>query len=315
MNKALVRRAGLSVLTVVALTGLAACNGGNGGKQTEGSKQTDAGKQADGGTDGTDSARSALSVLQAAQKKAGAANSAKIESTMSVGTTMGTESKGAIRWDNGVTGVMDLRYTSGPMAENLRKAGSDGRMKARYLPDAYYVDMGPAFAKDMGGKSWIRYSYDDMVKLMGPSGALLKDQMQNSTPEQGVKQLLASGQVKEVGKEDVRGVQATHYTGTLDVQKMAEANSKLDAKTLAGLKSQLEQTGVTTSTVDIWVDKEDLLVKKTERSESKIGPINSTVFYTDYGVDVAAEAPAADRTLDFKDLMKQQQKQQKQQQG
>ncbi|MGW7418457.1 hypothetical protein [Streptomyces sp. NPDC054863] len=302
MNRALVRRAGLSVLTVAALTGLAACGGGNGGGGGTGGGN--GGKQAGGGTDG---ARSALHVLQSVQKKAGAAKSAKVESTMSVGSTMGTESKGAIRWDNGVTGVMDLRYTSGPMAENLKKAGTDGKMEARYLPDAYYVDMGPAFAKDLGGKSWLRYSYDDMVKLMGPSGALMKDQMQNSTPEQGVKQLLASGQVKEVGKEDVRGVQATHYRGILDVQKMAEANSKLDAKTLAGLKSQLEQAGITTSTVDIWVDKEDLLVKKAERSETKNGPFNTTAYYTDYGVDVTAEAPPTGETLDFKELLKKQQ--------
>ncbi|MFB9522244.1 hypothetical protein [Streptomyces cremeus] len=303
MNRALVRRAGLSVLAAAVLTGVTACGGGT-GKQAEGGKETVGGKATAGGKEET---RSAVSVLQAAQKKAGAANSAKVESNLSVGSAMGTQSKGSLRWDDGVTGVMDLTYTKGQMAENLKKMGSDGTMKARYLPDAYFVDMGPAFAKDMGGKSWIRYGYDDMVKLMGPSGALLKDQMQNSTPEQGVKQLLATGQVKEVGKEEVRGVQATHYAGTLDVRKMAESNSQLDAKTLAGLRKQLEQAGVTTSVIDIWIDEDDVLVKKTERSQSKAGPINSTVFYSDYGVDVTAEAPPTARTVDFKDLMKKQQ--------
>lgn len=100
----------------------------------------------------------------------------------------------------------------------MKQAGGSGTMEARYFKDGYAADMGEAMAQQTGGKRWISYSYDDLEKMAGASGAALKDQMQNSTPpEQGVKSLLASGDVKKVGKEDVRGVSTTHYAGTVDV--------------------------------------------------------------------------------------------------
>lgn len=149
--------------------------------------------------------------------------------------------------------------------------------------------MGDAMAANTGGKHWIRYSYQDLAELGGASGDVMKDQIQNSTPEQGVKALLASGDVKKVGREDVRGVDATHYSGTVDVAGLTAKNSNLDAEQLAAFKEQLALAGVTTQTVDIWVDENDLLVKKTERGEMKTGTFNTTLFYSDYGTEVPSE--------------------------
>lgn len=122
-----------------------------------------------------------------------------------------------------------------------------------------------------------------------------------------MKSLLASGDVKKVGKEDVRGVSATHYSGTVDVAALTAKNSELDADQLEQLKKQLSDAGITTETVDIWVDDNDLLVKKTERGEMKTGELNSTVYYSDYGTKVSVERPPADDTVDFAELLKQQQ--------
>ncbi len=125
--------------------------------------------------------------------------------------------------------------------------------------------MGDAFAEQAGGKHWIKYAYDDLESLGGGSGAYLKDQMQNTTPNQSVKLLLASGDVRKVGEEKVRGQETTHYSGTVDVADLASQNSNLDRSQLDDLKKQLEQAGVSTETVDIWVDDQDLLVKKVEK--------------------------------------------------
>lgn len=135
----------------------------------------------------------------------------------------------------------------------------------------------------------------------------MKDQMQNTTPDQGVKALLASGDVKKTGQEDVRGVATTHYSGTVDVAELTAKNSELDAGQLAAFKKQLSDAGITTEKVDIWVDKNDLLVKKTERGQMKTGELNSTVFYSDYGTKVSVERPPASDSVDFSELLKQQQ--------
>ena len=244
-----------------------------------------------------------VAALQAVQKKTDGVGSAKVEMTMSMGAVMGLEGGGTLAWGDGTTGAMRMKYTQGSMAQTMKQLGTES-IDARYLRDAYYANMGPEFAKTLGGKHWIRYGYDDMAKLMGPAGAVMKDQMQNSTPQQGVKVLLASGDVKKVGTEEVRGVQATHYSGTVDMAKMVDRSSGLDAKTLEAFKAQMNKSGITTDTVDIWVDKDDLLVKKTERAATKNGEMNTTAFYSDYGVKVSAEAPAASDTVDFTTLIK-----------
>lgn len=291
MRTSTVRRVGLSVAVAAALTSVAAC-GGSDSKNEGGAAATKA---------------EPIAALLAVQKKTGGAHSAKVEGTTKMGSQMSMKQTGAIDWSDGISGAMEIKYTGGTMADTLKQAGSDGTMQARYFKDGYAANMGEVFAQQAGGKHWINYRYEDLAELSGASGEVMKDQMQNTTPDQGVKALLASGDVKKVGQEDVRGVATTHYSGTVDVAELTAKNSELDAGQLAAFKKQLNDAGISTEKVDIWVDKNDLLVKKTERGQMKTGELNSTVFYSDYGTKVSVERPPASDSVDFSELLKQQQ--------
>ncbi|WP_393079511.1 hypothetical protein [Streptomyces sp. LN704] len=293
MKSTTARRVTLAIALVSALTTVAACSSGS-----------------SGGTGKDDKAAhksptrvSPIAALQSAEKSTDGADSAKVESTTTMGTLMSMKSDGVMGWGDGLTGDMTITYTGGTMADTMRKAGVTS-MQARYLSDAYYAKMGETFARQAGGKHWIRYGYDDLAKLGGGSGALLKDQMQNSSPNQSVKLLLASGDVKKVGEEKVRGKQTTHYAGTVDVSDLAARSSHLSAGQLADLKKQFTQAGITTEDVDIWVDGDDLLVKAVSKGDLSTGTMSSTTYYSDYGVKVSSQAPPAGDTADFKDLLK-----------
>lgn len=296
MKSTTVRRVTLSIALVSALTGVAACSSGSSG-DSGGSGKDD--KAAHKGTTRV----SPIAALQSAEKSTDGADSAKIESTTTMGTLMSMKSDGVMTWGDGITGNMTITYTGGTMAETMRKTGSTS-MEARYLTDAYYAKMGDTFAQQVGGKHWIRYAYDDLAKLAGGSGALLKDQMQNNSPNQSVKLLLASGDVKKVGEETVRGEKATHYAGTVDVSDLAAKSSHLTASQLADLKKQFTQAGVTTEDIDIWVNGDDLLVKAASKGQLTTGTMSSTTYYSDYGVKVSTQVPPASDTADFKDLLK-----------
>ncbi len=288
-----VRRAALSTAVVAALTGVAACGSSDSGK--------DGGDKAAGKTV---THVSPIAALRSAEKSTDKADSAKVRSTTSIGDLMSMTANGALTWGDGLKGNLTITYTGGQMAEMMKKAGTQS-MEARYLPDAYYAHMSDAFAQQAGGgKHWIKYSYDDLAKLGGASGSYMKDQIQNATPNQSVKMLLASGDVKKVGEETISGVHTTHYSGTLNVADLAGRTSDLSAEQLTALKKQLSQAGVTTDTVDIWINDENLLVKKTEKADTANGAMTNTSFYTDYGVKVTAEAPPAGDTKDFADMMK-----------
>lgn len=296
MKSTTVRRVGLSIAVATALTGVAAC-GSSGSSGSSGKDDKAVGKST--------TRVSPIAALRTAEQSTDKADSAKVESSTVMGSVMSMDAKGNLGWGDGITGTLTMTYTGGTMADTMRAAGSTS-MEARYLPDAYYAKMGEKFAAQAGGKHWIKYAYDDLAKLGGSSGAYLKDQMQNTTPNQSVKLLLASGDVKKVGTESVRGEQTTHYSGTVDVADLASKNSNLTASQLAGLKKQLTQAGVSTEQVDIWVNAQDLLVKKVEKGEMTSGEYTQTAYYSDYGVKVAATVPPASDTEDFTALLKQQ---------
>ncbi|WP_329614455.1 hypothetical protein OG244_15840 [Streptomyces brevispora] len=281
MRTSIVRRVGLSVAMAAALTSVAACGG-------------------------TVTKAEPIAALLAVQKKTGGANSAKVEGTTTMGTQMTMKQTGSIDWSDGVSGTMDITYTGGAMADAMKQSGSDGTMRTRYFKDGYAANVGDAFAKQAGGKHWISYGYEDLAALSGASGELMREQLQNTTPDRGVKALLASGDVKKVGQEDIRGVATTHYSGTVDVAELTAKNSELDAAQLAAFKKQLKDSGITTEKVDIWVDGNDLLVKKTERGRMTTGELNSTMFYSDYGTKVSVERPPASDTIDFSEFLQQQ---------
>ncbi|MER6193393.1 hypothetical protein [Streptomyces cyaneofuscatus] len=293
MRTSTLRRVGTGA-AVAALMSVAACSGGGGGSGT-------AGKPA--GTGVADA--SSVTALQQIRKKTGTVRSARIEGTTEMGDTVSLRQTGTIGWADGLTGSLTLTYTGGTMAKALKQGGGDGSVRARYLQDEYYADMGEAFAATIGGKRWVRYAYKDLAELGGPAGDVLKEQVQNSTPEQGLKALLAAGDVRKAGQEDVRGVPATRYSGTVEVAELTGRNSALDAGQLTALKERLTAAGVTTQTVDIWVGEDDLPLKKTERGETAAGAFSSTVFYSDYGTEVSVEKPPAADTVDFKEILRQ----------
>ncbi|MFD9884984.1 hypothetical protein ACFWZT_26355 [Streptomyces alboflavus] len=296
MNSTTVRRLALAVAAAAALTGgVTAC--GSSDDSGDSDKAEGSGKGGLG--------VSPIAALRTIENTTDKADSAKVESETTMGSVMSMKAKGALGWADGLTGNMTITYTGGQMAETMRRAGTTS-MEARYLPEAYYAKMGEQFAAQAGGKHWVKYAYDDLERIGGGSGAYMKDAMQNSTPHQSVKMLLASGDVKKVGEEKVRGVDTTHYSGTVNVAELAEQSSGLSESQLADMKKQLEQAGITTETIDIWVNDENLLVKKTERGQMKTGRLSATAYYSDYGTEVSAEEPPADDTADFKDLMNQQ---------
>ncbi|MFD9907728.1 hypothetical protein [Streptomyces sp. NPDC059063] len=296
MNGTTARRVALAIAAAAALTGLTACGSSDGSDDSKDSADK-------GGKGGVDV--SPIAALRTIESTTDKADSANVESDTTMGSMMSMKAKGTLGWGDGLKGTMTITYTGGQMAETMRQTGSS-TMEARYLPDAYYARMGEQFAAQAGGKHWVKYSYDFLEQVGGASGAYMKDAMQNSTPHQSVKMLLASGDVKKVGQEKVRGVNTTHYSGTVDVAELAEKSSGLSKSQLSEMKTQLEQAGITTETVDIWVNDENLLVKKVEKGQMKTGELSATAYYSDYGTEVSAEEPPAGDTSDFKDLMNRQ---------
>ncbi|MCF6523536.1 hypothetical protein [Streptomyces sp. JJ36] len=279
---------------VLLTAGLTACGSEKSGGDGDG-----------GGSDRVDSL-SPIAALQKASDSTDEQKSAAVEGTTTQGTPRGeqtTTMEGAMDWSGGgMTGEMSVVQRGGIVA------GSpvDGKpTPTRYLEDAYYVNMGDEFASTAGGGAhWIKYDYDKLAEKLGPAGAFMKDQLQNNNPSRSVDLLLATGEVKKVGTETVRGEQTTHYRGSFKVAELARMQSQdLSEADLQALQDQLETMGMEKETIDLWIDEDDLLVKKREKADSTSGTdFDSTVYYSDYGTAVTVEAPAESDWVDFTEL-------------
>ncbi|WP_315975478.1 hypothetical protein [Streptomyces nigrescens] len=266
------------VAGVVMMAGLTACNGG---------KSDNAGGSGGGSGSGQSPLQVALASLKTAAQQTDGKKSAEVDGTLKNATS--TQSmKGAMDWSQGMRMNLDIKQSAGMMA---------GRpTKAVYTSDAMYMNMGTP----VGGKSWIKYDYDALAKKMGPAGALIKDQMNNNNPTRAMELLIASGKVKAVGKEDVRGVQASHYTGTLSISELTRMQSKNVSETdMKALEQQLKTSGAGQESIDLWIGPDNLLVKKREQLVGGKVPYDSTVFYSNYGTKVTDQTPPAGDTVDF----------------
>ncbi|WNE98130.1 hypothetical protein PS467_23805 [Streptomyces luomodiensis] len=276
------------------MVGLTACGSEKSGDDKASDKASDKSGQ---------SGMSPLAALKLASQQTDKKNSAKVEGTTKMGE-QNSQMSGSMDWANGIRANMSITQSGGAVASSPIEGKP---MDARYTPDAMYLNMGDEFAAQAGGgKHWVKYDYDVLAEKAGPSGAFLKDQMQNNNPSRSVELLLATGKVKSVGTEDVKGVKATHYTGTVNVSEIAKMQSKeLSQSDLDALQKQLESSGMDTETIDLWVDDQNLLVKKREQAESNNGAYDSTVYYTDYGTSVTVEEPSSSDTVDFQDMLQQ----------
>jgi len=209
-----------------------------------------------------------------------------------MGTQLSLTADGVLAWRDGLSGKLTIDYTGGTAAETMRALGVTS-MEARYLADAYYAHMGDTFAAKTGGRHWLRYAYDDLKSLGG--GADLADQMRSTTPNQSVRLLLDSDDVRALGRETVDGRTTTHYSGTVDVEDVTDTE----------LRQRLQNADVTAETLDIWINEKNLLVKKVEKTSTANGRVTQTAHYSDYGVPVAVRKPPAADTADFKSLLSQ----------
>ncbi|MHC5903177.1 LolA-like protein [Streptomyces sp. S6] len=253
------KRAGIWAAAVAVLVGTVACTQSGDGSRAPGP----------------------LTALRGAERSTREAHSARVESSTEMGELMSLTAEGAVSWSGGLTGTLVLTYTGGSVAKTMRAAGTPST-EARYLPDAYYARLGTRLAAQVGGRHWVRYGYDDLARLPGGAGSYIQDQLRHTAPNRSVKLLLDSKDVREVGRETVRGRRTTHYSGSVDS----------------------DASNVTTERVDVWVDERNLLVKKVERGVTANGAYSQTAYYSEYGTKVAARRPAAADTAEFSELVR-----------
>ncbi|MFD3307651.1 DUF1396 domain-containing protein [Streptomyces sp. NPDC058694] len=183
--------------------------------------------------------------------------------------------------------------------------GADGTAEIRLVDKAMYIGGGAAAAKEMDGKSWIKFDLstlgDDALGGAAPgAGTADKNPAQESTF------LTGSKDVKKVGTEKVEGVETTHYKGTVtldEFRKSLKDETKTTREQREKSLEQYEKMGVDALTMDMWIDGDDRTKQFRMQGDADKGMLDMTITFVDYNKPVTVEAPPAKDVMDLAEMM------------
>ncbi|MFF3376236.1 DUF1396 domain-containing protein [Streptomyces sp. NPDC002680] len=183
--------------------------------------------------------------------------------------------------------------------------GADGTAEIRLVDKAMFIGGGAAAAKEMDGKSWIKFDLSTLGaaggESLGAAGQADKNPAQESTF------LTGSKDVKEVGTETVDGVKTTHYAGTVTLDEFRDSLKKETKVTREAREKSLEQyekLGIEKFTMDLWVGEDELTKQFRMRGAGDKGPLDMTITFDDFNKPVTIVAPAAKDVADLAEMLK-----------
>ncbi len=210
----------------------------------------------------------------------------------------------------------DLSSVAGALGDAAGAMG-DASVKVLVDGDVMYLYLG-GMSDFLGiGGEWLRV---DMAELAGAAG-LGEDE---TTPQQIDPGLVApgevlealeqlGGEVTEVGADDVRGVQTTHYSGQIDLQRALDELTPEEREEIQGMLDLVAPDSTLPALpVDVWIDG-DGFVRRVQMSVSLAdvpspadvvadGQISVTMEFFDLGVPVDIQPPSPDQVSEFDDL-------------
>jgi hypothetical protein len=175
-----------------------------------------------------------------------------------------------------------------------------GSIEERIVDGVIYMNLGafPGAPENVAGK-WVKV---DPAQLQDGMLGDLADQADANSPRQGLEYLQGlSGDVQDLGQEDVNGVTTTHYRASIDYAKVVDQLPHATDEQ----REALSKIGVVPA--DVWIDGNDRVVKMHLTIDAGgfgagAGTAELTMELSDFGVPVDVQPPPADQTVDFSEL-------------
>ncbi|MFJ5261491.1 DUF1396 domain-containing protein [Streptomyces sp. NPDC088387] len=197
--------------------------------------------------------------------------------------------------------AMSMRMAVAPGGES---APEGGEVEIRLVDKAMFLNGGEEAAKEMDGKTWIKF---DLGAMGGDVSELGAGSQADKNPASEAGFLTGAEDVEEVGTETVDGVETTHYKGTVTLDSLRDSLKDEDKKTREAREKSLEQyedLGVDTLKMDMWVDGEEHAKQFRMRGDAEKGPLDMTITFFDVNKKVTVTAPPAKDTMDLAEMMK-----------
>jgi hypothetical protein len=247
---------------------------------------------------------SARTVLQAA---AATTNAGSARFTMRM--VMSTASGSLTMHGSGETTFSHPVHAAMNLAMQLPQSSNAMSVSERLIGTTIYMNM--PFLSDQlpGNKPWVKFDLEALGKMQGMDlGSLMNSNTESPATVLAFLQGVSSN-IKNLGSQTVQGVQTTHYRATVSPQRMLARLQKIDPKAVSTYRQTLQQTGMSSEPIDVWIDNQGLL--RQETVHTNMPALNASMSFTmdlsDFGVKVNIMPPPASQTTDLLQLIKQSQ--------
>jgi hypothetical protein len=210
-------------------------------------------------------------------------------------------------------GVFDYKRCWGQVswdfADLLRVAGAEVEGNAavaelRFFDEVLFARM-PFLSEGVpGAKPWIEFSLAESDDLDSASDDLMSA-IGGDDPSTALNFIRgASGEVKNEGSDEIRGVDTTHYSAEVDLAKAVELAPKRDRPRLRRSLERLREADVETVVpVEVWIDAEGL-ARRIRQTYPVVNDetLEMTLDLFDFGTPVDIKRPAPDQTMTEKEF-------------
>jgi hypothetical protein len=152
--------------------------------------------------------------------------------------------------------------------------------------NTYYLRGGPF--EQFAPRKWVTVKSNDPSFNLG-----------QNDPSQMLEYLRATSNVDEVGKDTVRGVDTTHYSARLQLDKVAD---RVSADAAKALEQATKTLGTKEIPMDVWVDGDGLVRRVKMDWHPKGGSFVMSLDLFDFG-DVNVDVPASSDTVDLSNML------------
>jgi hypothetical protein len=199
-----------------------------------------------------------------------------------------------------LSGEGDLRMAENDAAMSMDMTTPEGTMSMVLLDNVFYIKLPQELEP---GKAWLKIDTQDKSNPMAQAlGGMTEQMSKNADPRATLEQFEKAGEITDTKEEELDGKQTTHYTITVDVEKLA-ANQ--EDPTMKTAMDQAIQAGLKDFPVDVWIDEDDLPARFTmdmptpNPATGKTESVKMQIDYTDWGKSVDITAPPADQIAEF----------------
>lgn len=192
-----------------------------------------------------------------------------------------------------LSGEGDLQMGAEDAAMSMDMTTPEGTMSMVLLDKVFYIKLPQELEP---GKAWLKIDANDDNPIAKALGGMTEQMSKNADPRATLEQFEKAGEITDTKEEEIDGQQTTHYTVTVDVEKLA-ANQ--EDPTMKSAMDQAIKGGLKDFPVDVWINEDDLPVRFTmdmptpDPTTGTSTSVKMQIDYTDWGKPVEITAPPA----------------------